>query len=190
MRVDRPVEQAGNNETAVVQASDKGRGPPTSVWYRRDHPRPAPTARIAAGHVGRRPSLVDEDQLRGQDLNLRPSGYEPDELPGCSTPRGGAHGLEDLAATYSPATCVAVPWALGGFTAEFGMGSGADPPPKPPGRPAHTSVFSCQCPEGFRAAGVRAGRFWCGLCLLCACLEMISVHGASAVPPVPSGTDN
>jgi hypothetical protein len=27
--------------------------------------------------------------LRGQDLNLRPSGYEPDELPGCSTPRQG-----------------------------------------------------------------------------------------------------
>ena len=25
--------------------------------------------------------------LRGQDLNLGPSGYEPDELPGCSTPR-------------------------------------------------------------------------------------------------------
>jgi len=25
--------------------------------------------------------------LRGQDLNLRPSGYEPDELPGCSTPQ-------------------------------------------------------------------------------------------------------
>ena len=24
--------------------------------------------------------------LRGQDLNLWPSGYEPDELPGCSTP--------------------------------------------------------------------------------------------------------
>jgi hypothetical protein len=24
---------------------------------------------------------------RGQDLNLRPSGYEPDELPSCSTPR-------------------------------------------------------------------------------------------------------
>jgi homogentisate 1,2-dioxygenase len=43
--------------------------------------------------------------LRGQDLNLRPSGYEPDELPGCSTPRwvmGWLGGLEDLAATYSP----------------------------------------------------------------------------------------
>src|SRR5438445_3075106 len=25
--------------------------------------------------------------LRWQDLNLRPSGYEPDELPDCSTPR-------------------------------------------------------------------------------------------------------
>ena len=60
-------------------------------------------------------------------MNLRPSGYEPDELPGCSTPRalvlafawllcvvsgrfvrkvfGRAlwfFGLEGLAATYSP----------------------------------------------------------------------------------------
>ena len=25
--------------------------------------------------------------MRGEDLNLRPSGYEPDELPGCSTAR-------------------------------------------------------------------------------------------------------
>ena len=40
--------------------------------------------------------------LRGQDLNLRPSGYEPDELPGCSTPRkscdarwGVGHGVHD-----------------------------------------------------------------------------------------------
>ena len=25
--------------------------------------------------------------MQGLDLNQRPSGYEPDELPGCSTPR-------------------------------------------------------------------------------------------------------
>src|SRR6185437_5094632 len=45
-------------------------------------------------------------------------------------------GLEDLAATYSPASWDAVPWALGFFTAEFGMGSGGGTPPWPPGRPA------------------------------------------------------
>ena len=31
--------------------------------------------------------------LRGKDLNQRPSGYEPDELPGCSTPRYVEVGL-------------------------------------------------------------------------------------------------
>jgi hypothetical protein len=44
----------------------------------------------------------------------------------------GDRGLrwEDLAATYSPAPWGAVPSALGDFTAEFGMGSGAGPPAK------------------------------------------------------------
>jgi hypothetical protein len=32
--------------------------------------------------------------VAGQDLNLRPSGYEPDELPGCSTPRRRAKSAE------------------------------------------------------------------------------------------------
>jgi hypothetical protein len=31
--------------------------------------------------------FVAVNWLRGLDLNQRPSGYEPDELPGCSTPR-------------------------------------------------------------------------------------------------------
>ena len=37
--------------------------------------------------------------LRGKDLNQRPPGYEPDELPGCSTPRclmSNSFFVEDL----------------------------------------------------------------------------------------------
>ena len=40
--------------------------------------------------------------LRGQDLNLRPSGYEPDELPGCSTPRRGFARARVCACAYDP----------------------------------------------------------------------------------------
>src|SRR5713101_7978871 len=32
-------------------------------------------------------SEISEDWLRGRDLNPRPLGYEPNELPDCSTPR-------------------------------------------------------------------------------------------------------
>ena len=35
-------------------------------------------------------------ELREQDLNLRPSGYEPDELPDCSTPRYNIKGCHDI----------------------------------------------------------------------------------------------
>ena len=43
--------------------------------------------------------------LRGQDLNLRPSGYEPDELPGCSTPR------RERPARGRGGSCRRGPWA-------------------------------------------------------------------------------
>ena len=85
-------------------------------------------------------------------MNLRPSGYEPDELPGCSTPRQGlvheesfAVGFTGLAVTYSPASWDAVPSARRRLTAEFGMGSGVSlallpPNLESPRRPAVAGV--------------------------------------------------
>ena len=39
--------------------------------------------------------------LRGHDLNVRPSGYEPDELPDCSTPRFDTTRLAALLQPHS-----------------------------------------------------------------------------------------
>src|ERR1700727_1809892 len=41
----------------------------------------------AEGPVPRTGPYLRLPWWRGQDSNLRPSGYEPDELPDCSTPR-------------------------------------------------------------------------------------------------------
>ena len=49
-------------------------------------PRAAPQ-KPRSTHTHRLFILLKSGWLRGQDLNLRPSGYEPDELPDCSTPR-------------------------------------------------------------------------------------------------------
>ena len=47
------------------------------------------TARWGFPRVSKIPIYLVFLWWRGQDLNLRPSGYEPDELPNCSTPRCG-----------------------------------------------------------------------------------------------------
>jgi hypothetical protein len=47
-----------------------------------------PVKKNAAGNSDRHSGIVvTKIWLRGRYLNPRPSGYEPDELPGCSTPR-------------------------------------------------------------------------------------------------------
>ena len=53
--------------------------------------------------------------LRGQDLNLRPSGYEPDELPDCSTPRlkvWTIHGNAEHC-KQSASTCAVIHFVVG-----------------------------------------------------------------------------
>ncbi len=42
------------------------------------------------------PAMPAKSWLRGPDLNRRPSGYEPDELPSCSTPRPNCCPLPDI----------------------------------------------------------------------------------------------
>ena len=45
----------------------------------------------AEGPLARSRPDLRRAEWRGEDLNLRPSGYEPDELPDCSTPRRRRH---------------------------------------------------------------------------------------------------
>jgi hypothetical protein len=57
---------------------------PTSIPI---YPAQTPASNTKHPHALAIHVFKERNWLRGQDLNLRPSGYEPDELPDCSTPR-------------------------------------------------------------------------------------------------------
>ncbi len=85
----RPTRAEIPSRTALCQARvachaphsrKNGRNPVERAWKR-------PSSMSRKGPLTRYLSW-----WRGQDLNLRPSGYEPDELPDCSTPRRDEDG--------------------------------------------------------------------------------------------------
>jgi len=73
-----PVTKTGLRQDAAQKTAGRGQGWPC----RREGGRMPPKKKAALARDGS--AAV---KWRGQDSNLRPRGYEPRELPGCSTPR-------------------------------------------------------------------------------------------------------
>ena len=101
-----------------------------------------------------------ERKLRGQDSNLRPRGYEPRELPDCSTPRQvtGRSDQEPARTLYCNSPPGRVEWAPGpaaAFTVR---------PPRccgiPPGCHGPAARGGRACAPGFRSCPAPPGAGW------------------------------
>ena len=93
LRVNRPVDSTGSSRPGRFRRETRRQPAARSHSIRRTGRRqPARCCLRPFLPPGRRlrkrqKPLPKSTWLRGRDLNPRPPGYEPDELPGCSTPR-------------------------------------------------------------------------------------------------------
>jgi hypothetical protein len=81
-----PPRACTTDARALIPRAEPRASAPFELVTKTEH-LPRRTTRLVGNAEGPRLSARAFVLLRGQDLNLRPLGYEPSELPNCSTPR-------------------------------------------------------------------------------------------------------